>query len=90
MPFTEDARDREPAGTYDGAGLAERLTEILPGLNTDELRLVVLVAERLAKGRRHYGPMNLATDRRNFTGEAVEELVDAAAYLAMQLLRAGA
>ena len=50
--------------------------------------MLVLVAERLAMGRRRYGAFNLATDRRDFRREALEEAADAAVYMACALVRA--
>lgn len=67
--------------------------ELSPGLwarlGTDERRVVVRVAERLAAGRTVYGALDLATDERDFRAEAAEELLDACVYLAADSLRGG-
>ena len=46
-----------------------------------------LIAERLLLGRRRYGELNLATDRRDFASEALEEAADMTVYAAAELLR---
>ena len=56
-------------------------------LGLDELAVLALIAERLLLGRRHYGELHLATDRRNFQREALEEAADLAVYAAAGLLR---
>jgi hypothetical protein len=71
----------------DGAGMAERLVEIGAELGTDELRVLLLVAERLRTGQRRYGRFDLAADRRNFHHEALEEIADALVYAACGLMR---
>jgi len=53
----------------------------------DEINLISLIAERLEKGRESYGALNLATDERDFTAEALEELLDGAIYLASKLMK---
>ena len=60
-------------------------------LGRDEVRVLVRIAERLKIGRRIYGPLYLAGDRRSFRGkEARQELEDALVYLACAWLRAEA
>ncbi len=71
----------------DGAGLAQRLTEVCAELGTDELRVLVLVADRLRTGRRRYGTLDVATDRRCFPVEALEEAADGLVYAAVALMR---
>jgi hypothetical protein len=53
----------------------------------DEQAVGALVRERLALGRKAYGPLELAGDSRDFEAEAVEELLDATVYLACALIR---
>ncbi len=86
MSFDDDARDRECTGTH-GADLAGRLVQIAAELGTDELRVLVAIAERLRAGRRRYGGLHLATDRRNWCAEAMAEMLDCAVYLSCGLLR---
>lgn len=59
------------------------------GLEPDAIRVVERVVERLRLGQRQYGPLDLATNPRDWKAEAVEELLDATAYLAMQTLKDG-
>ena len=60
-------------------------------LGRDEVRVLTRIAERLARGRRAYGPLHLATDPRTFRSkEAREELEDALVYLACAWLKAEA
>ena len=60
-------------------------------LGRDELRVLTRIAERIRAGRRSYGPLFLAGDRRAFRGkEAREELEDALVYLACAWLKAEA
>jgi hypothetical protein len=67
------------------------LTAILENLNDDERNVVLDVALGLARrmftGRQRYAPLDLATDRRDWVGEATEEMLDGAAYLAMALVQ---
>lgn len=49
--------------------------------------LAPAVRERLDLGRERYGPLDLATDQRDFTAEMREELIDALAYAAMESVR---
>ena len=55
-------------------------------LNSDEQRVVRWVLDQvirgLENGRSVYGPLHLASDSRNFTREAGEELRDGLVYLA--------
>jgi len=71
----------------DGAGMAERLVEICAELGADELRVLVLVAERLAKGRARYGALAVERDGRDFRTEALEEAADGLVYVACGLMR---
>lgn len=65
----------------------ERLEAAVADLGEDEVRVLALLAVRLRAGRDCYGPLTLATDRRDFTGEAAAEALDCCAYLAMRLLQ---
>ncbi len=67
----------------------DRILAALDALGSDECEVVALVAERLVAGRAVYGPLQLATDRRDFRHEALLELADGCAYLAMGIVRAG-
>lgn len=67
--------------------LRHRLTELVFELGFDEMRVLILVAERLRVGQQHYGRFDLATDRRDFAHEALEEIADALVYAACGLMR---
>ena len=52
----------------------------------DELRVLVLVATRARAGLARYGFLDLRRDRRDFQGEALEELADGLFYSTAALL----
>lgn len=62
---------------------ATTLEEVCEGLGPDELRVLVLVAERLAKGRACYGKLRIESDSRTWRAELREELLDAIVYRAI-------
>jgi hypothetical protein len=64
-----------------------RLTAVAADLGADELAVLLLVAERLDKGRERYGALNVERDRRDFAVEALEEAADALVYVACGLMR---
>jgi hypothetical protein len=66
---------------------SEHLLTVVKRLGPDEVALLALIAERLLLGRRRYGELHLATDRRDFQHEALEEAADLAVYAAAGLLR---
>jgi hypothetical protein len=61
------------------------LGALAEGLGVDELRVLERIAERLAMGRKQYGPLNIATDKRDWSEEARQEAFDLAVYLAVEL-----
>ena len=63
------------------------LQDTLPVLADDEVRVLALVATRLAAGQRRYGRLSLRTDHRDWHTEAIEECADGLAYLAAALVR---
>ena len=69
---------------------AERLKQLIDHASADEVRVLLLLAERLTAGRSQYGPLRLDTDRRDFAHEAIEEAADLLMYWAMQMLRSAA
>jgi len=91
VSFDDDVRDRGPADRpeTDGADLARRLVGVGAELGTDELRVLLTIAERLKVGRQRYGALRTETDPRDFRKEAFEELADACVYLGAELLRGG-
>ena len=58
----------------------------LSGLGTDELRVLGFIAARLRMGREAYGPLDLATDRRDWRRERDEEAADLLVYAACEAL----
>jgi len=52
----------------------------------DERKILALIKERLDQGRDLYGPWRVA-DEREYPNEALEEVLDALAYIAAELLR---
>ena len=78
-------------GDEDAPPLASRLramvTDALEELGPDELRVMLFLAERLRGGKRVYGALDLATDRRDWRKERDEELADAIVYSACEALR---
>ena len=54
----------------------------------DELRVVHTIVSRfMGLGRRNYGPLNLATDKRDFAKEMSEEAIDALIYWAAEVVQ---
>lgn len=64
-----------------------RLIALADGLGPDELAVLLLVVERLAKGRQRYGALRVGNDRRDFRLEALEEAADGLVYVACGLMR---
>ncbi len=64
----------------------EYLVDLARGCNGDELDVLTLVAEGINKGRRVYGFMNLAAERRDMALEAFEEVRDALVYVGAKLV----
>jgi hypothetical protein len=59
----------------------------LHDLEPDALRVLGCIADRLRFGRKCYGDMHIATDRRNARKERGEELADALVYTAYGILK---
>ncbi|MFN8626029.1 MAG: hypothetical protein U0587_08625 [Candidatus Binatia bacterium] len=89
MPFADDCQEwGEPTpAASDAMRQLDRLHTVAEQLGAAELRVLLLVAERLLLGRRQYGNLDPATDPRDFRRECFEELADAAVYMAAELLR---
>jgi hypothetical protein len=64
-----------------------RLLELAVQLGPDEQAVLLLIAERLTHGRQQYGTLRVATDRRCFPQEALEEAADGLVYAAVALMR---
>lgn len=61
----------------------------LAKLDVDELRVIKSVAGRLATGKKQYGTLDIATDKRNWSKEIAEEILDQAVYASILLLKEG-
>lgn len=78
---------RRRGGRSDRYEAIVTLQDTLPVLADDEVRVLALVATRLAAGQRRYGRLSLRTDHRDWHTEAIEECADGLAYLAAALVR---
>ena len=65
------------------------LNDAISKLGEDELRLLTLIAERLVTGRKTYGALDIAADKRDWAHEALEEAADGLVYVAAELIRGG-
>ena len=85
MDSYDEAPDTEPGPTV----LArQELEAIVDALGTDEVQVLVRIAERLKRGAETYGSLHLSADDRAFRSqEAREELEDALVYLACAWLK---
>lgn len=59
------------------------------GLGPDEIRVVRAIVARLRLGQVRYGPLDIASNPKDWRKEASEEFLDGAIYLAMQTIREG-
>lgn len=66
--------------------MRERLDELLDSFEKYEIGAVLFLAERLAMGRRTYGPLN-PFDGRDWLKEAAEERADMLVYEAAEVMR---
>ncbi len=64
-----------------------RVVALVAELGRDEVAVLELIAEGLARGRAIYGELDVAADRRDFVGEARDELRDALVYFGAHLVR---
>ena len=58
-------------------------------LGETERTIVCRIAGRLRQGQEHYGQLELASDRRDWRGEAVDEALDLCAYLMIERIARG-
>jgi hypothetical protein len=63
------------------------LRSVILTLGFDELLVLGRIAARLKKGQEQYGVLHLASDRRSFRAEALEEVEDALLYVAFEWTR---
>ena len=57
------------------------------GTHSDEVAILADIAERLVKGRRVYGDLDIAREKRDMSRETFEELTDALVYMSILLKR---
>lgn len=62
-------------------------TDVAEGLELQERELLALLAGRLRAGFVDYGALNVDRSKKDFLHEALEELLDTIAYIAMELMR---
>jgi hypothetical protein len=67
--------------------VTRRLLELAEQLGPDEQAVLLLIAERLRRGQQQYGTLHVASDRRCFRQEALEEAADGLVYAAVALMR---
>jgi hypothetical protein len=67
--------------------VTRRLLELAEQLGSDEQAVLLLIAERMTRGRQQYGTLHVAIDRRCFPQEALEEAADGLVYAAVALMR---
>lgn len=67
--------------------LRERISYIMAELNLDELRVVEYVSEGLMTGRTRIGPLDLASDKRDWAEERDQEARDLLVYAACEVLK---
>jgi hypothetical protein len=66
----------------------DEIASLLSAASADEQAVVLEVARRvMGKGRRKHGPMHLANDDRDWREELSQELWDALAYAACNVVR---
>lgn len=87
-PMPDDDQDDTLPGFPPEDFARAELSGIARALGHDEVRVLARIAVRLRDGREVYGPLDLATDTREFRAtEAREELEDALVYLACAWLK---
>ena len=68
------------------AALLQDLTDVAAQLGHEELKVVLLLVTRMRDGQARYGHLDVRRDRRNFTRESLEEVVDGLFYIGAALL----
>ncbi|MDB4993466.1 MAG: hypothetical protein JWM74_898 [Myxococcaceae bacterium] len=65
----------------------EELMSRVAVLGSDEVAVLVIIAERLVMGAKQYGALDIANDRRIWGREALDEQIDGSVYLAIEILK---
>jgi hypothetical protein len=71
----------------DAIGARQRVLAALDVLQGDELLVLAEVAAGLTTGRKRFGYLDALADRRDWAGEALEEIRDGLVYLGAALVR---
>lgn len=79
--------DASTYGSGESARCVHRLDRAWRRLGRDERAVLVEIAQGLVAGRRVYGELRLARDRRDLEREALEEVRDALVYVGAALVR---
>jgi hypothetical protein len=66
--------------------LLRDLADVTSSLAHDELEVLLLLTMRVRSGRARYGRLEVRRDRRNFTRQTLEEVVDGLFYISVALL----
>lgn len=75
----------EPIPPFDHIGMQQEIRVLMSGASSDELRAFLVIARRvMTGGRKQYGPLDLATDRRSWSREAADEMADYLWYCAIR------
>lgn len=72
-----------------GAGQLLSLFNKLSKLNADEIDSIDYLTDKLIAGREKHGPLDLASDRRDWFVEATQELADRQCYEAFAAVQRG-
>lgn len=69
------------------ADILNQLDDCTVVLPTEELKVLLAVAQGMLKGGKQYGPMRLGNDPRDMVQEALEEVRDALVYIGAKLVQ---
>ncbi len=67
--------------------LRNELISAVQMLEPDAVEVLHQQAQRMIAGRKAYGDLNITRDRREWTEQAVEELLDGMNYLTIELVK---
>jgi len=67
----------------------DEIADTLDDLSGDELLVIRRIVDRIAMGRRTYGELRLAGDKRDWNEELANELLDGCVYAAIRIITQG-
>ncbi len=67
----------------------DEIADTLDDLSGDELLVIRRIVDRIAMGRKQYGELRLAGDKRDWDEEALAEICDLAVYAAIRVITQG-